>query len=130
MIQAAVTILGLIAIYAVIIVVVVRLIRRFEIGTGRAILAGLLIFGLGTGILAAFLWPHDSSVLVNFLGVWLGDWIYVRAIEWIGNPHSSQAHDTIPWVFQIPQVYVLASSTLFALMGLALEWIYQHSHSR
>ena len=127
MTQVAVMLLILVATYGVIIAGLVWLIRRLQVPKRRAVFLSFLIFGLTTGILAVLLWPHDSCVLPNVFGVWLGDCIYVYAIEWMGNPHSPQAHDTIPWVFRVPQVYVIASTGLCASVGLVLQWIYERS---
>ncbi len=125
-IQTAIMLSSLVAIYGTVIVVLVRLFRRYGTDVGRAILAAFLSFGVAAGILATVLWPNDSSGLVNFPAVWLGDWIYVQAIGWIGNPYSNQAHYTIPWIFRVPQVYVLASVGLGALVGLGMKWVYKH----
>jgi hypothetical protein len=75
------------------------------------------------------LWPNDSSVLPNIFGVWLGDWIYRQAIAWMGNPYSAQAHETIPWIMRVPQVYVSASTGLCAAAGLALQWVFDRYHN-
>jgi hypothetical protein len=114
-----------VAIYAVIIIALTWLIQHVRIARRYAVFLSPLIFGVVTGILVVWLWPLDSSVLPNIFGVWLGDWIYHQAIAWIGDPNSGQAHNTIPWVFQIPQVYAIASTGLFALMGLVLQWAKQ-----
>ena len=128
MTQTVVLILVLGAIYSVIIMALTWLIHQIRIASRYAVALSFLFFGLVTGTLIVWLWPHDSSVLPNIFGVWLGDWIYRQAIAWTGNPYSAQAHDTIPWVFQIPQVYVIASTGLCASVGLVLQLIYALSH--
>jgi hypothetical protein len=127
MMETAVELVILVAVYSAILAGVVWLIRRLEAPKRRTIFMSFLTFGLAAGILTMLLWPHDSYVLPNVFGVWLGDWIYVHAIGWIGEPHSSQAHDTIPWVLQVPQVYAIASTGLCASVGLVLQWIYERS---
>ncbi len=121
MAQVASMLLLLAAIYGSAIAGLVWLIRRWQATNGHAVFLSFLIFGLATGILAVLLWPHDSSVLPNVFGVWAGDWAYVQAIERIGDPHSSQAHYTIPWVLQVPQVYVITSIGISVSVGWALE---------
>jgi len=125
--QVDAMLLILVAIYGAIIAALVWLIRRVQAINRHAVFLGFLTFGLATGILAVLLWPNDSCVLPNVFGVWLGDWMYVQTIEWFGDPHSAQAGLTIPWVFQVPQVYLTASTGLCAAVGLVLEWIYERS---
>ena len=123
------TILVLIAIYSAIIAAIAWLLRRSGIATGRAIAVAIFIFGLVSGVLVAKIWPYDTSVLVNFPAAWLGDWIYVQTIAWIGDPYSDRAHETIPWIFRVPQVYALASCVAYALIGSAAEILYRRTHS-
>ncbi len=124
MLPIAALILIWLAIYGLIIAVLVWLIQRLGIRTRPAIFSSFVIFGLATGTLAALLWPQDSCVLANLFGVWLGDWIYLHAIEWLGNAHSAQAHETIPWLLRIPQSYVIASLGMCMVAGLVLQWTY------
>ena len=125
MAQWVITLLVLVVIYVVIITALTWLIQRFRLSSRYAVFLSLLIFGVVTGILVVWLWPLDSSVVPNIFGVWLGDWIYHRAIAWTGDPNSAQAHNTIPWFFQIPQVYAIASVGLCAIAGWVLQWTSQ-----
>ena len=125
MAQWVITLLVLVVIYVVIITALTWLIQRFRLSSRYAVFLSLLIFGVVTGILVVWLWPLDSSVVPNIFGVWLGDWIYHRAIAWMGDPNSAQAHNTIPWFFQIPQVYAIASVGLCAIAGWVLQWTSQ-----
>ena len=125
MAQVTVTLLVLVAIYGVISIALTWLIQRFRAVNRYAVFLSLLIFGVVTGILIVWLWPLDSSVLPNIFGVWLGDWIYHQAIAWIDDPNSAHAHNTIPWFFQIPQVYAIASVGLCAIAGWVLQWTSQ-----
>lgn len=122
MAQFVITLLVLVAIYAIAIIALIWLLQCFRDASKYAIFVSLFIFGLVTGTLVVWLWPLDSCVLPNIFGVWLGDWIYHQAIAWVDDPNSAQAHNTVPWVFQIPQVYVIASVGLCALVGLLLQW--------
>ena len=111
-------------IYGLLIVTLAALLRRFRVPKSRAVFLSFLIFGLATGMLAVALWPMDTSVYPNVLAAWAGDWIYVHAIEFIGDPHSDQAHYTIPWLLRVPQVYALASFILCGTLGMVTQWLY------
>ncbi len=91
---------------------------------GKALVSGFFLFGLATGILIVMLWPLDSCIYANPPAVLLGDWVYTHAIEWIGDPHSDQAHYTIPWLLRVPQVYAFISCALYGALGLVLQWLY------
>lgn len=91
--------------------------RRFRMFLRTEILVGCLCAGLVAGCLAVLVWPADSVVLVNLPGVLLGDVVYDAAIRLIGEPSSSQAHFTIPWLLRVPQVYLPVSVVLWGLAG-------------
>ncbi len=110
--------------YGLVIVALIWVLRRLRAPESAFIFLGFLIFGLVTGILAVALWPMDTSVYPNVLAGWLGDWVYVHAIEWIGDPHSDQAHYTIPWLLRVPQVYLSASCLLCGALGMGMQWLY------
>ncbi len=109
-----------------IIVALAWTLRRFGVPESRILFLSFLLFGLATGILAVVLWPMDTSVFPNVLAASAGDWIYVHAIEFIGDPRSDQAHDTIPWILRVPQVYALASCALSGALGMTMQWLYNH----
>ena len=117
-------------IYGLVIAGLAVTLRRLRVPESRAVFAGFLIYGLVTGTLAVVLWPTDTSVYPNVLAAWGGDWIYTHAIEFIGDPHSDQAHTTIPWLLQVPQVYALTSVTLCGGLGIAAQWLYDRLHRR
>ncbi len=123
-ISAALTLAIVLGIYGLVIAALAWLLRRLGVPGSRAILSGFLVYGLAAGILAVALWPMDTSVYPNVLAGWVGDWIYVNAIELIGDPHSDQAHYTIPWLLRVPQVYALASIILCGGLGTAAQWLY------
>ena len=75
----------------------------------RTLLKALAIYMVITGIIITLLWPQESTVYFNPLLVMLGDKIYNKAINVIGDPTSPQAHYTIPWPLRIPQVYFITS---------------------
>lgn len=74
------------------------------------------------GLLSAWWWGISDNVFFpNIPGMLLGDLVYNLSIKYIGDPHSSQAHYTIPWMLRIPQVYVLVSVLFWGVMGLAIR---------
>ena len=127
---AALTLPIVLGIYGLVIAALAWLLQRLGAPGSRAILFGFLVYGLAAGILGLALWPMDTSVYPNVLAAWAGDWIYVNAIQFIGDPHSDQAHTTIPWLLQVPQVYALTSVTLCGGLGIAAQWLYDRLHRR
>lgn len=121
------TLAFLLGTYGLVIVGLAWVLRRFPLLHSRAVFLSCLTFGLVTGLLALALWPMDTSVYPNFPAAWLGDWVYVHAIEWIGDPHSAQAGYTVPWLLRVPQVHALASITLWGGLGIAAQWFYNRS---
>ena len=117
------------AIYGVAILSAFLLLRRIGIPGSSAIVFSFLIFGAATGILTAWVWPIESSSYCNVFASLLGDQMYTLAIEYLGDSHSAQAHDTIPWVLRVPQVYVPSSLMVSALVGLPLQWLYNRGLS-
>lgn len=109
--------------YAIVITGVVALLRALGVSNRRAVAWGFLIYGVATGALAAWAWPIDSATYPNVYAVLAGDWLYVRAIEWIGDPRSSNAHETIPWLLRVPQVYAGVSTVLGGGAGIAIQWL-------
>ena len=116
------TLLILLAIYSIVILGLVLLLRKMGVSGKRAIILSFLVFGAVTGILTAWVWPIDSSVYFNFFASLLGDQVYNLSIQYFGDSSSPQAHYTIPWILRIPQVYVIASLILCGLVSLPLQW--------
>ena len=114
----------LLTIYGLVILGLVLLIRKMGVSGKRAILFGFLVFGAATGILTAWIWPLDSSLYPNVFASLLGEQVYILSIQRFGDPNSSQAHYTIPWLLRIPQVYVLTSIVVCGLVSLPLQWVY------
>ncbi len=117
--------LALLAIQFLIIAGLVSVFRRLRLFGSHALVLGFSLFGLPAGVLAVWLWPNDTSAYSNPLAVWAGDWLYVQAIQWLGDPYSDQAHYTIPWLLRVPQVYAFASCALYGALGLVVEWLYR-----
>lgn len=107
--------------YVAVAVVNAALLRRLRIGGRNTIVLAFVIWGLASGLLAAGLWPLDSTVYANVYAVLLGDQVYTWAIRWLGDPHSAQAHTTIPWVLRAPQVYVAAGLLSGAVAGVCAQ---------
>jgi hypothetical protein len=112
------------AIYGLILWGLISLLRRVKVSSKWAIFIVFLAFGASIGVWVALRGPQDSSVLFNFPGVLFGDAIYQWSIQQMGDPHSFQAHYTIPWLLRIPQVYVLVSIVIWGLFGLVVQQIY------
>ena len=82
------------------------------------IMIGFIIYGIAVGFIAVWFRQNTDMVfLLNIPGTLLGDAVYGLSIRFFGDPHSSQAHYTIPWLFRIPQVYVPISVLFWGLLG-------------
>jgi len=82
------------------------------------IMIGFVIYGIAVGFIAVWFRQNTDTVfLLNIPGTLLGDAVYGLSIRFFGDPHSSQAHYTIPWLFRIPQVYVPISVLFWGLLG-------------
>jgi hypothetical protein len=66
----------------------------------------------------------DSLFLLNIPGILLGEGIYNYSIRYLGDPHSSQAHFTISWIFRTPQVFLPSSIFFWGLLGAIIQLIY------
>jgi hypothetical protein len=111
------------AIYGLVILGLVVAFRKAHVPSEKAIFFSFLAFGAALGFFTAWLWPADSSVYFNVFGVLLGDPVYDLSIRYFGDIISPQAHYTIPWVLRIPQVYVITSIVVYALIGLLLQLV-------
>lgn len=89
------------------------------------IIIGFLIYGLVVGIVSVW-WAGISDTIfpLNIPGVVLGDETYILAIRYLGDPSSSHAHYTIPWILRVNQVYVPVSIIFWGLIGLVIQSIY------
>lgn len=113
-------------IYTAIIWGLIAVLRKVGVPGRLATLVSLLAFGVGMGLAAAWLWPLDTAAVVNMPASLLGDRLYVWTIALFGDPHSPQAHYTTPWIFRVPQVYVLASVLIWGTFGLIIQLIHNH----
>jgi hypothetical protein len=104
--------------------VVVFLLLKIGISERYIIFAGFAIFGLIAGTFSGLAEHREGLGLFNALGVYLGDEVYSYAINHFGDPHSFQAHYTIPWVFRISQVYLFTSVVSYSVVGLVIQIAY------
>jgi hypothetical protein len=111
------------AIYGLVILGLVVAFRKIHVPSEQAIFFSFLAFGTALGFFTAWLWPADSSVYFNVFGALLGDQVYDLSIQHFGDIISPQAHYTIPWVLRIPQVYIITSIVVYALLGLLLQLV-------
>ena len=112
------------AIYGLVILGLIVVFRQMQVPPKKAILIGFLVFGTAMGFSAAWLWPADSSFYLNIFPALLGDQIYNLSIRYFGDKVSPQAHNTIPWILRIPQVYVVTSMVVYGLVGLLFQLVY------
>jgi hypothetical protein len=83
------------------------------------IFASFLVYGIVAGLLKVWVPQNDFLNIFNIPGQLLGQEVYKKSILVIGDPHSSDAHHTIPWVLRIPQVFLPVSAGIWSLIGLA-----------
>lgn len=111
--------------YSIIItLVLVYFLYKVGIHERHMIFAGFAIFSLLAGTFSGLAQHREGLIIYNALGVYLGDEVYNYAINHFGNPHSFQAHYTIPWIFRIPQIYLFASLIAYGVIGLVIQLIY------
>jgi hypothetical protein len=81
-----------------------------------------LLYGLVVGFISAWWWTFsDNLFLPNIAGMLIGDGVYALSIKLLGNPFSSQAHYSIPWVLRVPQIYVPMAIIFWGLIGLIVQ---------
>lgn len=91
----------------------------------KKIIFVFIIYGVIVGFISVWFDQNtDTLFLLNIPGTLIGDAVYGLSIKLIGNPYSSQAHFTIPWILRIPQVYILVSVVFWGLIGLIIKLIY------
>ena len=106
--------------YAAIIVGLVWLLRRIGVPGRWAILCGLLAFGVGSGLLAAWAWPYDSCLYPNVWAVLAGDGLYDLSTDRLGDL----------WALQPPRVYLFAAAAVYGGAGLLLQCVYNRTRAR
>ncbi len=101
-------------VYGVIILGLIWALRRIGTPVRWAIFLGFVGFGIGTGLLAAWVWPLDSSVYPNVWATLLGDVLYQWSTSIMGDM----------WLLGVPRVYVSAAVLLYGGLGLLMQWVY------
>ena len=72
-----------------------------------------------------FEWPKEGiHYILNLPGNLLAESVYANSIEFIGDPYSSQAHYTIPWILRIPQVIIPVSLSFWTVFGMLVHLFY------
>jgi len=99
--------------YGLAITGLVLLLRLIRVPRRWAIALGFAIFGIASGLLAAWAWPLDSCVLPNVYAVLLGDKVYGFSAQRLGDP----------WLLRVPQVYAVVAALLGGLAGALAAWI-------
>ncbi len=123
------------AIYGLEIFGCIVLLRIMGVSAKWRIVLGFLIFGTVTGFLVILLWPQDNMLLVNLPAGYIGFQVYIWSIQLFGNPNSFNAHETIPWLLRIPQVYMLVSILFWGALGSVIQiavnrWSSLHTSAR
>ena len=109
--------------------IVTKFMARFMMLSGKSrILVGFLIYGIAVGSVSFWWWSiSDNLFLLNMPGELIGYEVYDIAIRFLGDPFSSQAHYSIPWVLRIPQVFVPVSTLFWGAIGLGIQTAYIRS---
>ena len=89
--------------------------RRIGVPSSVALVGGFTVFGILGGVAVALVWPSEGVVLVNPLGLLVGDEAYGFFINHPGDP---------PWLLGLPQVYVPASAVVWGFLGAVAQAIY------
>lgn len=84
----------------------------------------IAIYGVFVTFLSVWQWPNEGiHFILNLPGNILGEIVYEKSIDFIGDPTSSQAHFTIPWFLQVPQVFVMTSMVFWIGIGMLLQLV-------
>jgi hypothetical protein len=123
------SVFALLAIYGVITLGLTAVLHRMRIPSHWAIVLSFLIFGVAGGLLSAWQWPLDSITILNLPAALLGPAVYNWTIQYFGDPSSSQAHYSIPWLFRLPQVFILVSVIFWGLLGSLFQIVYNRART-
>lgn len=102
-----------------------RIMRAIDVSGQWRIFLSVSIFGILLGFLSSLSLNNKEALFsFNMPGMYVGEQIYNYAIQHIGDPHSSFAHYTIPWILRIPQGYMLPSAVIWSFLGAIGQVIY------
>jgi hypothetical protein len=83
------------------------------------------IFGIFLGLLCSLsLNNKEAWFTFNMPGMYVGEQVYICAIQNFGDSHSAFAHFTIPWILRIPQGYFLPTAVIWSFLGAIAQFIY------
>ena len=86
----------------------------------------VVVYGLVVGFVSVWWWHYsDNLFFPNIPGILIGDKIYSLSINLLGDPLSSQANYSIPWVLRVPHIYVPVSIILWGLVGLIIQMLWK-----
>ena len=122
--------LVLFAVYGLVLWGLTSVLHKLGVPAKGAIILSFLVFAVAAGVWATQIWPMDTVVMVNLPAVYFGDALYMWSIRYLGEPSSSQAHYSIPWLLRVPQVYVVASITVWGLLGMTIQLIHNRRYQR
>ncbi len=114
-------VLALTAVYVLIIWLIAALLRQVKALKNLFLGLAFLLFGFASSLLAAWLWPFDSAVYPNLYALLLGDKLYITVTNWLADPALPSGHRPVPWIFELPWVYIMTGSLFFGLIGLLLQ---------
>ncbi len=123
-------VLVLFAVYGLVFWGLTSVLRKLGVPAEGAIILSFLVFAVAAGVWATQIWPLETAGMVNLPAVLFGDALYQWSIRYLGEPSSSQAHYSIPWLLRIPQVYGIASIILWGLLGMAIQLIHNRRRQR
>ena len=110
-------------IYTLVIAVLVLALRRMGVPRRGTIILGFLVFGGASGLLAALAWPLDASVYFNVFAAYAAGQINLFCVDQLFRDASApDGHSPIPWLLQLPQLYVPVSVLLCGLVSLPVQW--------
>ena len=85
-----------------------------------------VVYGLVVGFVSVWWWLYsDNLFFIKIPGMLIGDKVYSLSINLLGDPSSSQAHYSIPWVLRVPQIYIPVSIVLWGLVGLIVQMLWK-----
>jgi hypothetical protein len=123
------SVLVLFVLYGLIILGFAAVLRHVGIPARWRIVHSFLIFGFAGGLLSVWLWPLDIIAILNLPAAFLGYAFYNWSIQHFGDPTSSQAHYSIPWLFRIPLVFILVSVIFWGLLGSLFQFVYNRART-
>jgi hypothetical protein len=119
----------LFVLYGLIILGFAAVLRHVGIPAEWRIVLSFLIFGVAGGLFSFWQWPLDSITILNLPAALLGPAVYNWTIQYLGDPSSSQAHYSIPWLFRLPQVFILVSVIFWGLLGSLFQIVYNRART-